>query len=103
MTPFVFTFEETVGRIAVVLAQAATCDSQVPLKCPEYRVLRGFGGWEEGLSRLNPAEPVGNWRVMSPTSYQAAPPRAIDTTRLAGLLQILRCPLRLRFGGRVII
>ena len=24
---------------------------------------------------------------MSPTSYQAAPPRAIDTTRLASLLQ----------------
>jgi hypothetical protein len=24
---------------------------------------------------LNPAEPGGNWRVMSPTSYQAAPPR----------------------------
>ena len=24
---------------------------------------------------MNPAEPVGNWRVMSPTSYQAAPPR----------------------------
>jgi hypothetical protein len=24
---------------------------------------------------LNPAEPVGNWRVMSPTSYQAAAPR----------------------------
>jgi hypothetical protein len=27
------------------------------------------------LSRLNPAEPVDVWRVMSPTSYQAAPPR----------------------------
>jgi hypothetical protein len=27
------------------------------------------------LSGLNPAEPVDNWRVMSPTSYQAAPPR----------------------------
>jgi hypothetical protein len=25
---------------------------------------------------LNPTEPVGGWRVMSPTSYQAAPPRA---------------------------
>jgi hypothetical protein len=24
---------------------------------------------------LNPAEPVGNWHVMGPTSYQAAPPR----------------------------
>ena len=24
---------------------------------------------------MNPAEPVGVWRVMSPTSYQAAPPR----------------------------
>ena len=37
---------------------------------------------------------------MSPTSYQAAPPRAIDTTRLAALLQILRCPLSVQFGGR---
>ena len=49
---------------------------------------------------MNPAEPVGCWRVMSPTSYQAAPPRAIDTTRLAALLQILRCPLSVQFGGR---
>ena len=24
------------------LAQAATCDSQVPVKCPEYPVLSGF-------------------------------------------------------------
>ena len=24
---------------------------------------------------MNPAEPGGVWRVMSPTSYQAAPPR----------------------------
>src|SRR5271155_1467907 len=54
---------------------AATCDSQVPDKCPEYLVLRGFYGSEAGLSRLNPAEPVDCWRVMSPTSYQAAPPR----------------------------
>jgi len=30
---------------------------------------------EEVLSRVNPAEPVDVWRVMSPTSYQAAPPR----------------------------
>ena len=36
---------------------------------------------------------------MSPTSYQAAPPRAIDTTRLASLLQMLRCPLGVRLGG----
>jgi hypothetical protein len=36
---------------------------------------------------LNPAEPVRVWRVMSPTSYQAAPPREIGTTRLAFLLQ----------------
>jgi hypothetical protein len=27
---------------------------------------------------------------MSPTSYQAAPPRVIDTTRLAALLQLLQ-------------
>ena len=26
------------------LAQTATCDSQVPVKCPEYSVLRGFCG-----------------------------------------------------------
>jgi hypothetical protein len=47
----------------------------VPVKCPEYPVLRWFCDWEEELSRLNPAEPVGVWRVMSPTSYQTAPPR----------------------------
>jgi hypothetical protein len=46
-------------------------DSQAPVKCPEYQVLGGSYGREEGLSRLNPAEPVGVWRVMSPTSYQA--------------------------------
>src|SRR2546426_137149 len=40
---------------------------------------------------------------MSPTSYQAAPPRAIDTTPLASVLQILRCPLRVELGGSGII
>jgi hypothetical protein len=40
---------------------------------------------------------------MSPTSYQAAPPRAIDTTRLASVLQILRCPLSMQFDGRGVI
>jgi hypothetical protein len=35
---------------------------------------------------------------MSPTSYQAAPPRATDSTRLAAVLQILRCPLIVQFG-----
>ena len=55
--------------------QVRFSDSQVPVKCPEYPVLKGFCGREEGLSRLNPAEPVDVWRVMSPTSYQAAPPR----------------------------
>jgi len=40
---------------------------------------------------LNPAEPVGVWRVMSPTSYQAAPPRenmiadVCDAVKSAGL------------------
>jgi hypothetical protein len=48
----------------VVLAQVTTCDYLVPVKCPEYPVLRGFYGCEEGLSSLNPAEPVGIWRVM---------------------------------------
>src|SRR6266849_8136697 len=57
--------------------QVPFSNSQVPVKCPEYPVLRGFYGWEEVLSRLNPAEPVDNWRVMSPTSYQAAPPRTV--------------------------
>ena len=52
---------------------------------------------------MNPAEPVDVWRVMSPTSYQAAPPRALDTTRLASILQILRCPLSVQFDGRGII
>jgi hypothetical protein len=83
--------------------QVPFSNSQVPVKCPEYPVLRGFYGWEEVLSRLNPAEPVDNWRVMSPTSYQAAPPRAIDTMRLAAVLQILRCPLSVQFGDGAII
>ena len=47
----------------------------MPVKCPEYPVLEGFCGFEEWLSRLNPAGPCAVWRVMSPTSYQAAPPR----------------------------
>jgi hypothetical protein len=42
------------------LMQAATCGSQVPVKCPEYPVLSGFYGREGGLSRLNPAEPGAN-------------------------------------------
>ena len=36
---------------------------------------------------------------MSPTSYQAAPPRVIDTTRLAAVLQILRCPFVEQHGS----
>src|SRR2546425_2336784 len=40
---------------------------------------------------------------MSPTSYQAAPPRALDSTRLASVLQILRCPLRVQLGSSGII
>jgi hypothetical protein len=59
----------------------------VPVKCPEYPVLRVFCGREEELSRLNPAEPGGVWRVMSPTSYQTAPPRDTDNTRLVALVQ----------------
>jgi hypothetical protein len=46
---------------------------KVIAKCPEYPVLRGFYGWEEVLSRLNPAEPVDNWRVMSPTATRTKP------------------------------
>src|SRR5271156_890267 len=75
------------SRGVAIVYQAATSDPQVPVKCPEYNLLRGFWIREEGLSRLNPAEPVGVWRVMSPTSYQAAPPRVIATTRLPFLLQ----------------
>ena len=52
---------------------------------------------------MNPAEPGDVRSVMSPTSYQAAPPRALDTTRLAAVLQLLRCPLSFRFGGTGII
>jgi hypothetical protein len=78
-------------------------NTQVPVKCPEWGLWRGITAAEEELSRLNPAEPSGVWRVMSPTSYQAAPPRAIDTTPLASVLQILRCPLNAQFGGSGII
>jgi hypothetical protein len=60
------------------------------LGCPlSARISRfdSYFGLEERLSQLNPAEPVSVWRVMSPTSYQAAPPRVMDITRLADLLQ----------------
>src|ERR1700693_1224276 len=40
---------------------------------------------------------------MSPTSYQAAPPRTTDSTRLTSVLQILSCSLRVQFGGSGII
>jgi hypothetical protein len=40
---------------------------------------------------------------MSPTSYQAAPPRVIHITRLAAVLQMLGCPLSVQFDGTVII
>jgi hypothetical protein len=36
---------------------------------------------------LNPAEPFDVWRVMSPTSYQAAPPRETNSTRLGMFVQ----------------
>ena len=37
---------------------------------------------------MNPAEPVGVWRVMSPTSYQAAPPRIMTIADVQGCVKL---------------
>ena|ERR1700732_1487424 len=74
--------------------QVPFSNSEVPVKCPEYPVLRGFYGREEVPSRLNPAEPVDNWRVMSLTTYQAAPLREHSRCRaraqIAAIFQLCR-------------
>jgi hypothetical protein len=36
--------KQTTARAAVVLAQVAIHDYQVPVKCPEYPVMSGFYG-----------------------------------------------------------